>query len=468
MIKGKMKAIFAVFAILAALLLASSAVSAVEYENRTEGNFTRNDNEDVLNQGVQPALDVIWVKANGDIVENGDEVRLSLERNENLEVKVELMAMADIDNVAIEAEIYGDDHYQIDDQTSTFDVVNQTIYIKTLELELPDIMEKDEYDLRVTVAPRTGAVKTYNYLLRIDAQDHQMIIKDVTLNPENEVKAGRALLAVVRARNVGEKTEDSVKVKVSIPALGVSAVDYIDDIEPDDSVSSEELYMRIPTDAKSGKYNVNVELEYDEGFETEKQTMSINVVNDEETQSGDSGDNGDNGGEVTPPSSDKTTITVGPQTQDLKQGEGGVIYPITISNEGTTSKTFTISVAGTDTFAEVRVSPSTLVVVDGGKTESIYVYLTARETAQVGSYTFSVDVSSNGESIKQIPLNANVVEGDGASAAGWDSVKKGLQIGLIILIVLLVILGLIIAFSKMKGGDEDEEDEGEITGQTYY
>ncbi|MFC1732670.1 hypothetical protein ACFL6I_20395 [candidate division KSB1 bacterium] len=464
MIKGKIKATFAVFAILVMALLAVTVVSAIEFEDRTDGNFTRNDDEDVLNQGTQPKLNVVWVKVDGDIVENGDEIRLSLERNEEIEIKIELMALADIEDVAMEAEIYGDDHYQIDDQTETFDVVNQTLYIKTLNLKLPDIMDRDEYDLRVTVAPRTGAVKTYNYLLRIDAQEHQMIIKDVTLNPENEVKAGRALLSVVRVRNVGEKTEDSVKVKVSIPELGISAVDYIDDIEPDDSVSSEELYMRIPSGAESGTYTVKIDVEYDEGFETERQTLSIDVVGESSDNGGDSDDPGDNG--QTP--SDKTTITVGSQTQDLKQGEGGVIYPITLSNEGSNSKTYTIGVAGTDTFAEVRVSPSTLVVVEGGETETVYIYLTARESSQVGSYTFSVDVSSNGDSLKQIPLNANVVEGDGSTAEGWDSVKKGLQIGLIILIVLLVILGLIIAFSKMKGGDEDEDDEGEVTGQTYY
>ncbi|PIN86250.1 hypothetical protein COV19_05570 [Candidatus Woesearchaeota archaeon CG10_big_fil_rev_8_21_14_0_10_44_13] len=444
--------------------MAATAVSAIEYEARTDGNFTRNDQEDVLNQGTQPGLDVIWVKINDDLVENGDEVRLSVERDQEIEVKVEMMASQDVEGVAIEAEIFGDDHYQIDDQSETFDASNQTLYIKTLTLQLPDIMDQDNYDLRVSVAGRTGAVKVYNYLLKIDTQKHSMIIKDVTLNPQDSVKAGRALLAVARIRNVGQNTEESVKVKVSIPELGVSAVDYIDDIESEDSVSTEELYIRIPSDAKSGSYDVKVEVEYDEGFKTVKESMQIDVEGD---GSDSDGTDGTDNGQQPQPVTDKTTITVGSQAQDLTRGEGGSIYPLTISNEGSNSKTYKISVAGTDTFAEVRVSPSTLVVVNGGETETVYVYLTARETAQVGAYTFSVDVSSNNQVLKQIPLNANVVEGK-TQASGWDSVKKGLEIGLIILIVLLVILGLIIAFNKMKGSDEDEEEEGEVTGQTYY
>lgn len=462
MIKGKIGAALAVFAIILALIAATA--SAVQFETRGDGNFTRNDQEDVLNQGVQPSLDVIWVKVNGDLVENGDEIRLSVERNQEIEVKAEVMALADIEGVTIEAEIFGDSHYEIDSQSETFDAVNQTLYIKSLGLKLPDIMDKGDYDLRVTVAGRTGAVKTYNYLLKVDTQKHGVIIKDVTLNPEDSVKAGRALLAVVRVRNTGENTEDSVKVKVSIPELGVSAVDYIDDIEPEDSVSSEELYIRIPSNAKSGDYDVKVELEYDEGFKTEKKVSRIEVVGDETTEQPSTGTG--TGSTGTQPATEKTTITIGSQAQDLVRGEGGSIYPITISNEGTQSKSYTIGITGTDTFAEARVSPSTLVVVKGGETQSVYVYLTARETAQVGSFTFSVDVSSNGQSLKQIPLSANVVEGKN-SAAGWDSVKKGLEIGLIILIVLLVILGLIIAFSKMKGSD-DEEDESEVSGQTYY
>ena len=460
MIKSKTSAIFALFVLIA--LIASTAVSAIEYETRGNGNFTRIDQEDVLNQGSLPGLDVMWVKVNGDVVENGDEVRLSLERNEDITVKVQVMATQDVDGTVIDAEIFGDSH-SIDDQSESFDAVNNTLYTKTLSLTMPDTMDTDAYDLRVTVAGRTGAVKVYNYLLRVDAAAHSVIIKDVNLNPDDSVKAGRALLAVVRVKNLGIDTEDSVKVKVSLPELGVSAVDYIEDIEKDDSVSSEELYIRIPSNAKSGTYDVNVDVEYDDGDKKVSKDLKIDVEGDGTSQPATTPS-----GQTTQPS-DKTTITIGPQTQDLARGEGGAIYAVTLSNEGSEAKTYTVGVTGADAFAAVRISPSTLVVVNGGQTETVYVYLTAKETSAPGSYTFGVDVSSAGKSLRQIPLNANVVEPQGGEAASgsWDSAKKGLEIGLVILIVLLVILGLIIAFNKMKE-DEDEDEEEEASSKTYY
>ena len=72
-------------------------------------------------------------------------------------------------------------------------------------------------------------------------------------------------------------------------------------------------------------------------------------------------------------------------------------------------------------------------------------------------------------------LRANVKPGEAVSDVttvsavddgNWDSVKRGLEIGLIVLVVLLVILGLIIAVNKIRGNDDDSEDEG--SEQTYY
>ena len=39
----------------------------------------------------------------------------------------------------------------------------------------------------------------------------------------------------------------------------------------------------------------------------------------------------------------------------------------------------------------------------------------------------------------------------------WGDAWVGLQIGIIVLVLLLAILGLIIAYSKFKGNDDDKE-----------
>lgn len=465
MISKKIGTAFVLFAVLAVLLL-SSAVQAIEYENRTDGNFTRDDQEDVLNQGSLPDLDVIWVKINGDLVENGDEIRLSLERDQQIEVKVEIMANTDMNDVSVEAEIFGDNHNHLSDASETFNVKNQTLYIKELELDLPAVMDRDNYDLRVTVAGRTGAVKTYNYPLNVDTKKDSVVISDVTFNPSNEIIAGRALLTVVRVKNVGSDDQDSVKVKVSIPELDVYAVDYIDELESDDSVSSEEMYMRIPSTAKSGDYDVKVTVEYDDGYKDTEKEYTITVVGESAAEPTQPGTQPTQPG--TQPASGAIQITAGPQTQDTARGQGGAIYPVSVTNPTSSAKSLTLGVAGVEAFGTVKISPSTLLVVQPGATETFYVYVSANEDATLGQHTFGVEVKSNNEVLQQFPLNVNVVESEQpAQDSGWEGVKKGLLVGLVVLIVILVILGLIIAFNKMKGS-EDEEEVEEGASQTYY
>ena len=57
-------------------------------------------------------------------------------------------------------------------------------------------------------------------------------------------------------------------------------------------------------------------------------------------------------------------------------------------------------------------------------------------------------------------MKANVAEGNN----GWDTIKKALEIGLVVLVILLVVIGLIIGFSRLKGRDDEDEDED----KTYY
>ena len=109
-------------------------------------------------------------------------------------------------------------------------------YIKKLTLTLPERMTQNTYTLFVRVEDNSGtlAEKEGDFKLEVDAADHAIQIRDIILSPEDQVKAGRALLASVRVKNRGESTEEDLKVKVSIPELGVSASDYIDELDPED------------------------------------------------------------------------------------------------------------------------------------------------------------------------------------------------------------------------------------------
>jgi uncharacterized membrane protein len=400
------------------------------------------------------------VKINGDVFESGD--RLEVERGDTLDFKVKLNSTTNESNVEMEVYLLGyeyNDHNSISDRSHIFDMkAGNTVY-KTLSITIPKNADKDHYDVRLRVGSRTGSSVEYTYSIDLTSARHSMTIKDVVFSPESEIKAGRALLATVRVKNDGDKDQDNIRIRVTIPALGVTATEYLDELEAEETVSSEELYLRIPTCTEAGIYNVNVEVTYDEGYETISKETTLRVVEDETCYTAPVQDE---------KQTEKTIISVGSTSMDIMKGESGVVYPITISNSGSKSKIYSIEVDGTASWGEVKVTPSNTVVIQAGQTSAMYVYVSAIDSASLGEHMFSITVKSDEEVLKQIPLKAYIsasedeTTNETTSSVGWEKVKKGLELGLVVLVVLLVLLGLIVGFNKLKGDKEDDDS------QTYY
>ncbi|MBR9692028.1 hypothetical protein GOV06_04530 [Candidatus Woesearchaeota archaeon] len=370
------------------------------------------------------------------------EVRGGIVRGDTVDILVKLDATDDDNNVVVEVTVEGLDHdsEKATDKTSTFTVKTGKTYYKTLTLELPERMDVEEYALRIEVSNRKDDEVVYNAVLEVESDRHKVIIKDVIFSPENQVKAGRALLTSVRVKNMGEDEEEDVKIKVSIPELGISASDYIDELESEDSVTSEELYMRIPECAETGQYAVTVTVEYDDGDEEVSESFLIDVVE----------------GETCGLGAEKTVIAVSTEAQTVKAGKSGAVYPISISNTGSSAKTYTVSSEASEGL-DVKISPN-VAVLSAGETKVVYVYASANEDASAGEQTFGVTIKSGDETLKELSLKVNV-----EASSGWDKVKKGLEVALVVLVVLLVVIGLIIGFNRLKG-DEDEDAKEE----TYY
>lgn len=410
--------------------------------------------------GIAAALPTIeYVKINDEKYESGDKVVFEL--GDTLEIKVKLQAESgDEENIEIEADILGyeyNDHAEISDSTHTFDMeMNDTVY-KTLEVSLPDNAEKDEYDLRIRIGGRTGTAFEGLYRLRLEGARHTLTIKDIVLSPENEVMAGRALLATLRIKNYGEKDEESVKVKISIPGLGISASDYIDEIESGESTTSEELYLRIPSCSDEGTYKVVAEVVFDEGYETVKKETSIDIVKGTTCPS-----TGSEGAKPDEPKT-QTIISVGSTSMDVTKGEGGAVYPMTITNAGSSSRTYILTVEGADQWATTKLSPGSAVVLGPGEMKAVYLYLTANEDAAEGEHLFTVSVKSDSAVLKEIPFTANV--SGSANGSDWDRLKRGLFTGFAVLLVLIALIGLIIGFNRLKRGNDEEEMDKD---KTYY
>ncbi|MBU0756704.1 MAG: hypothetical protein KKF44_01445 [Nanoarchaeota archaeon] len=400
------------------------------------------------------------VEINGDWVEMDRTNRLTIERGDELDVKLRISSTGVAKDVQVDAFMSGIEHESVHDSTDVFDVKANRTYIKHMYLDLSDMMDADEYKLRVMISDRNGQAVVQNYNIEVAAPSHNVVIKDIVLDPSNEVVSGRGLLASVRVKNMGEKDEDGIKVTVTIPALNLEASDYVDELESGESTTSEDLYLRIPKCVEEGTYVVKAKVAYDDGYELSTKDTTITVLKDETCDFAQPDSDAETG---------KTVITV-PGAQDVEAGAGGAVYPLMISNTGATAKTYTLSVSGVDAWGTYRMDPSNLVVVSARKTETVYLYVSANADAPAGEKIFMVSIASAGTT-EQVPLTVKVMEGkekaeDNPVAADWTSIKKGLEVGLVVLVVLLVILGLIVGFNKLKGSEDDDSEE--VSGQTYY
>ena len=394
------------------------------------------------------AVSIDEVKVDGDTVTaSSTNFILDVERGDTLDVKVRVSAPEDHDDVEVEAVLRGiDSSDKIEDISETFDMKTGVTYTKKLSLPLIAKIDQDRYKLRIRVSDRDSATVEQTFELEVDTKRHDVEIRDVVLSPNTEVKAGRALLATVRLRNRGEEDQDGVKVVVSMPELGISASDFVDELEReddnDDQATTEEMFLRIPDDAETGKYTVRVEVYFDDGDKKNVEETSIYVL----------------GQEGTAKAQEKTVISVAVDKQSASQGGQEVGYPITLTNAGSESKTYTVAADGA-AWANFRIAPSNVMVIGAGESKAVTVFVKANDNAPVGLQTFILTISTNGKVLKQLPLSVDVQKSSGAA-----QLKRGLEVGLVVLVILLVIVGLIIGFSKLRGDDE----EGEKDEKTYY
>lgn len=432
-IRGEIKMKKAIFVVMFALLVSvfATAVSAV------------------------PLAD-FKVKVNGDdVTEQGGATNFVLgqELTDDLTVKVFFKATADSKDAEVTAFLSGYEHNdkeRVSDSTDVFDITNGTTYTKTLKLRLPQRLDTDKYRLRVLVTDRNTAAESHDYMLKVDAKRHSVVVKDVVMSPSFGVEAGRSLLTTVRLKNYGQKREDGLKVTVSVPALGLAASDYIDELKSDEETTSEELFLRVPSTARAGDYKATVTVSFNDGENSVSKDLTLTVLGGEVAVSAPSA----------PVDTGKTVITLATEAQDVVKGTSGAVYPLTLTNTGGVSKSYSLSATAGD-WATVKLSPSNVVVLNGGETKALFVHVSANDNAQAGDQLLSLSVKSGDQTLKDLVLKANVQ--DGKASAGAGSLKRALEVGLVVLVVLLVVLGLVVGFNKLKGDNEEPKE-----GQTYY
>lgn len=385
------------------------------------------------------------------------EVDQEFERGEKLEIVLNLKAVENVNDLEIQAFIAGDKYvkqrrdltYDFATYRGTFSAGNAKKF--KMYITIPEdlnVENSDKYKLRIVIADADSpGLFTKDFQLSIQGITSESAIKidDFAFSPE-QVVVGRAFTSLVRVRNLGDESIDDLKVTVSVPALNIRDIQYLDsddEIDPDDYQTFEELLLRIPLDAKPGDYTVEIKVEFDRYYQVIAKGK-ITVVEEKSATA----------------SEDKSIITVTP-AQEIAEGTSA-IYPILIENTGNSAKTYTIAASGFGEWATYKLEPSSVVTVAGKSKETVLLTVTAKDNVAAGEKAFVITIDGPNEKVQKA-VTATITS-NGKSKTDWGKVQDGLTIGLIILVVILIILGLIIGFSKLRGsGDKDEE-----TTQTYY
>ncbi|MFP4118526.1 MAG: hypothetical protein ACLFTH_00550 [Candidatus Woesearchaeota archaeon] len=401
----------------------------------------------------QVDLEVEYLRIDGEMHDPYDETDqvLEVDRGQKLPIKVKLEALSDVEDVQVSAKIAGYEYSQYEQDkifqmSDTFDLKEGRVDYEELELEVPVKIDTDDIKLRIYVENKNGNtyVKEYNLDIVGVEEEGAVMIKETSLSPSDTVMAGRALSGLVVVENVGRKDLDDVTLIASVPALGIRDAETLDEFEVDDVEAFEKILLRFPDDAKPDEYRVDYTVKFDE-YESTTVSDMVTV-----TESDDDEDEDEEG---------KTTVSV-PSSRDVVRGQTGAVYPVTISNSGSSAKTFDLSVSDVDKWGSVNIDPSETLVAQPGESATAYLYVSADEEAELGDKSFTLTVSGDDEQ-KTIPLSA-LVTGDDASS--WDGVTRALEIGLIVLVIILILIGLIVGFNKLRGSRDDEDDDA----KTYY
>ncbi|MDI6737143.1 MAG: hypothetical protein QME12_01345 [Nanoarchaeota archaeon] len=415
----------------------------------------------------------------GKVTVNGIEVdgdKAMVEIGQDVVIVVEVKSGQNLTyprDAKVRAEIDGYEHERIYDVSGTFTVSPSAItirYRKALKLTLPTDMEEGIYTLYISVYDSVEKVEK-QFLLYVEPTRHLLEIKGVAVSPTPYVAAGQTATVKVRLQNVGARVEDNVKVVAAIEKLGVSDVEWTDlyPVEYDDDKKSDTvtLFLPIPKDALSGKYDLEVGIAYNGGRDTQVVATKINVNGikpkaDAKEESEDSAQEPVVEERPVDPSKE-LTIAFDTTSQHTAVGKE-VAYKLTISNLASAARDITLTSAGAQLFADIRVDPSVL-TIEGGQKADVYVYAKPKSDAELKVSQFTLRVLNEGKLYKELSLSLGVEAAVAEKSNFLPFEDDTLKLVFIGLVVILIIVGLLIAFRRVKGDDYPLEP---IEERIYY
>ena len=362
----------------------------------------------------------------------------SVTAGETITLKVYFDALEDASDVSIRAEIEGD-KIDVQDRSGPFTIENGYAYKKTLTLNIPYELKdevSDDVDLVIKIWNKDHKTEE-TMTLRVQRPTYNIDVMSISVS--QTVEAGDTVPVDVVIKNIGYNSLDDLYVTAQITDLNVKSTTYFGDIvafqcydedglacdEDDEDNSRGRFYLKIPYDAASGIYNLEVEVKNSDL--TIVENKQIIVKND---------------------FSAGNVIVTG-MSQNVAKGQDAE-YELLIVNPTNKLKVYRIVPESSGQLTS-SVSQS-VVAVPAGSTKTVKVIA---NTNSEGTYNFNVNVFAGENLVNTVTLSANV--------SGTSFAAPVVILAIVLAIVLLVLLVVLIVLVGKKPEKQDEE-----LGESYY
>ncbi len=219
----------------------------------------------------------VYVNGDKDIVrDKGTIYDVQPDSDVKLRITVDNEKSTEVEDVKIKAVIYDiDDHDDLDDETSHFDIEGHDDKTKTLEFEVPLEVESGTYRLAITAESNYGETDSATLNLELDKNSHDVRVFQLSLSPER-VRCKRNFYLSFKVINVGEDNEDVV-LTVNNEQLEINDVHkfWLSKSVGDDDNEKRKMYSYSLNGARPGDYIINVNLQYKTKLQTYKVPLRI-------------------------------------------------------------------------------------------------------------------------------------------------------------------------------------------------
>lgn len=383
-------------------------------------------------------LDLIFddVKVNGASIDDGDVLQVM--NGETLKVEMRFTGQQAFDDARIMAFIEGYEHSPLLQSTDIFEVIEGKTYVKRVSLSLPaDMNNQQDYKLRIVGANDLSGITYKDYTVYVDTERHRVDVLDLVMTPSSGVEPGQNMIANVRMKNRGQKSQDSVRVNVAVPELSVSESSYVSNLNKDEVATSDDMLLFIPESATAGQYDVEVSLTYDDGYTSSVEVFTMNVLSPKVV-------------------SEKNLLVSFKNNVDLVAGEEKT-FEVVVANPNTESKPISLN-ALENAWANVEVTPS-LKMIQGGASETFTVKITPKDSIS-GEKELTMLVKNGPETVSEFVVSTYVEDGN-KNGINWINVL----LAILLIIAIIILLTLVIAIARRRN---DREDDEEISSEEYY